>query len=89
MAKEQTTNDTEINQMYEKRFESIENGITQILLNQDVFHDKMFVDNGVKSYQTFRRSAECFMKVHLWVYGVLCTGIILTTVGIFVTRALK
>ena len=85
-----------INPLCAEKFDNIEDGVSKILANQDKFNDKLedihnrfFVDNGEKSYQTFRRFAEGFMKVHLWVYGLICTGIILTTVGILITHAIK
>ena len=81
--------DTAINPLCKEKFENIEEGVAKILSNQDEFHNKMFVDNGNKSFQSFRRSAEVFMKIHMWVYGVIFSGIILTTVGGLVKQAMK
>ena len=81
--------DTEMNPLCKEKFENIEEGVAKILSNQEDFHNKMFVDNGAKSFQTFRRTTEVFMKLHLWVYGLVFTGVILTTVGILVKQAMK
>jgi hypothetical protein len=79
-----------------EKFDNIDAGIgkmqdqmAKILTNQDTIHDKLFVDNGVKSYQTFRRVTESFMKIHLWVYGLMVSAVILTAVGVSVTRLLS
>ena len=85
---EQCTDD-HINPLCSEKFDSIEHGVSKILENQRIMHDKMFVDNGAKSYQTFRRFTENYIKVHLWIYGLLCTGIIMTTVGIIIHNAFQ
>ena len=86
----------DINAECERRFSCIEDGIGNILENQldhnkklDNLLDRMFKDNGVTSYQTFRRSTEAFMKVHLWVYGIIASGILLTSVGLLVNWVAK
>ena len=81
--------DTQINPLCDEKFDNIEAGIDKVLKNQEDFHNKMFVDNGSKSYQTFRRFTESYINLQIWIYGIICTGVILTTVGIIIKQALK
>ena len=73
----------------EQRLDSQDAKLDMIISNQADFHNKMFVDNGAKSYQSFRRFSESFMRVHLWVYGLVISGSILTGIGATVTWLIK
>jgi hypothetical protein len=88
--------DDHINPLCEEKFENIENGVAQILKGQTEhtttlknINDRLFVDNGRASVQTKLNVHETFIKVHLWLYGIVFSGIILATIGILVTRALS
>ena len=85
---EQCTDD-HINPLCSEKFDNIENGVSKILENQKIMHDKFFVDNGDESYQTFRRKTEAIHKAMAWGFGLFFAAIITTTVGILVTRVLS
>ena len=87
--------DDHINPLCNEKFENIENGVSKILENQTEHaqtlknvHDRLFVDNGRTSVQTKLNSHETFIKLHLWLYGIVCSGIILAAIGVAITRAL-
>ena len=82
----------EMNPHCERRFSSLEDGIGKILENQmttqerqkDIF-DRLFKDNGRKSYQTRLDKVEDFIRFHLWINGI----IIVAVVGAVVTWVFK
>lgn len=84
-----TCTDDHITPLCSEKFENIENGVSEILKNQQIIHDKMFVDNGAESYQTFRRKAETFIRGITWAVGIFFATVITTVVGILITQALS
>ena len=73
----------ELNPHCEVRFSSLETGDKKILENQlhtkekiDDMFNRLFKDNGRKSYQTRLEKVEDFMHVHLWINGVAIVAII-------------
>jgi len=51
----------------------------------DEIHNRLFVDNGRKSYQSRLGRVETFVKVHLWFYGIMVVAV----VGAIVRWAIK
>jgi len=85
----------DINPHCDRRFSVLEDGIGRLLENQlesngqiADMHKRLFMDNGEKSYQSFRRYTEGYMKIHLWLYAILVSGTILTTLGFVINKLL-
>ena len=47
----------------------------QTAMIQEIYN-RLFVDNGRKSYQTRMAKLETFMKAHLWLYGIVVVSLI-------------
>jgi len=71
--------------MTKKQSEETEDRLESIIAKIDDIHNRLFVDNGRKSYQTRLGRVETFVKVHLWFYGIMVVAV----VGAIVRWAIK